>query len=510
MTLSVSAVNQQNIDRPGRTSVLWVDPPPSTTFRGECEDRQWEFHCISVDDFIAHAPGARAVILHVNPDDTDFRQRAQRIIDEAMMFGVTIVLLMRTRSTQFEPPTEEEMTEFSRGLKMLRHDSTRVIRCMQNHWHELAVNLASTGNEPAANDDLKFDGHTPDELESRVLLKRAFSDAEVLYIRPLTVGKSGAEVLRIAKTAKDASLRSTELVAKIYESEDLREESGYKLIESAVPHRLFAPVAKPRSRRGLKRSVVVYSFLHRAAPLVEMMGSGLPDLIESLFAHTLGTLHHVVAEQSDNLVARLMPRVIRESRELDEVSKAAAQTGALDWTSLRELIGAIRPIAYSLCTTHGDLHIGNLFVPEQTCDVVIIDYATVTPSSPFVVDPACLEVSLVFPPTFMLPAGWSNFPDPDWLRRAFQYPFTITNLGGPGAESSLVGAIEVIRRRMKKSGEDRAVYGMGVAAFLLRFASFEDNGTRERRVIAYEIAATILEAVRRELDQRHAKTKRGA
>jgi hypothetical protein len=225
-------------------------------------------------------------------------------------------------------------------------------------------------------------------------------------------------------------------------------------------------------------------------------------LVASLFGQTLrGFLSRVHSEKRrlGQLVAEGRPGVLRWTDDLGEAAKVArARVPALPTPEhLRTLITSAPERPVHLATVHGDLHAGNLFVRANGTDVIIIDYGSVASEAPLVLDPACLEVSLAFPPG---DAESVLFADPEaehTVRSLYRWPLR----GGGALEGSrswppqqewLAQAVRAIRMQAFALEPDAEVYGLVLGSYLLRYASFADHASVADRALAYECGCQLV------------------
>jgi len=501
--------------QPDRPVVLWVEHSPvREAFVAECRDRGLAVTAIRPDQLRSLAANARAVVLPVIGDDDSLQMRAQEVIDGAALHGLLVVLLMHVASTKLnEAPTEDEATSFYDAIRPLRRHVGQIWIRKDNASRENATEIQGAQLEPAQNSGLQIDADADVDEESRILLERAFFDKHSLSLERLSAGRSDATTWRVAVHGADSVRRLAHVIAKIAASESINaERSGIRLIEGAVPFRLYAPLLEFRFRQGLTKSIAVYEFLTRSEPLIDRLARTDDRLIDSLFTHTLAELHQSGEQKLGSLTEDLQSArgVIRWCDELRQIADVARDgTRVPGFEELRTLVTRMPPSRYALSTIHGDLHIGNLFVPEQTRDVVLIDYATVTLNAPRICDHACLEVSLAFPPPFLFEANPPDATFELWCRSAFEYPLRRRAVAIlTGTHKAICRSIRGIRDAVARDEEDPASYAIAVAAFLLRFASYEDNGSPERRRLAYELAAQLMSEASADLRGRHTPTKR--
>ena len=171
-----------------------------------------------------------------------------------------------------------------------------------------------------------------------------------------------------------------------------------------------------------------------------------------------------------------------------------------DVDDLERRISSIPAIRLATSTVHGDLTVRNLFVAAGASDVLLIDYGSVRQDAIAASDPACLEVSL----TFSSDDESSRCPtvriSPDWYRAAYRYPLDPSGVPAlKGSDSWIADAVRAIRSQTRLIEPRSAPYALAVAGYLLRFASFEDNGDVGDRALAYELASGLVLRVEAEV-----------
>lgn len=152
-------------------------------------------------------------------------------------------------------------------------------------------------------------------------------------------------------------------------------------------------------------------------------------------------------------------------------------------------------------------HFGNLFVRANSSDVIMIDYGSVASEAPLVLDPACLEVSLAFPPGHPAALLYAGTPAEQWLRALYRYPLRIAGVPGTvrppvhGGEW-LTDAVRAIRMQAFALEPDPDVYAMVVGTYLLRYASFGDQASIADRALAYQCGCQLVGSVARPVESR--------
>lgn len=116
---------------------------------------------------------------------------------------------------------------------------------------------------------------------------------------------------------------------------------------------------------------------------------------------------------------------------------------------------------------------------------------------PAVADAACLEVSLAFPNQVSRDRLRRTAPtgDIDWLRRAYAYPLDPHAVPTrDDSERWLPDTLRALRGAARQHDASSIAYAVAVLSYLLRYASFADNGPAEDRSVAYALAARLAAA----------------
>jgi hypothetical protein len=131
--------------------------------------------------------------------------------------------------------------------------------------------------------------------------------------------------------------------------------------------------------------------------------------------------------------------------------------------------------------------------------VLLIDFGSIEFGMPVATDPACLEVSITFAPEeARRELGGRTAPsaDAEWLRGAYRFPldpFAVPHRYGK--ESWVAEAVRAIRGVARQLESSTAPFAIATASYLIRFASYCENGSAADRALAYELAARLVLAV---------------
>ncbi len=500
-----------------RREVLWLAPPiPNAAFIEACRLQDLTLIAVQVEDVETHAPNARALLLPVPTPDRQFMKRARVAIATARQHGQLVGLVFQTDARPGDMPPEADAKAYFQVCRRLEREGLSY-RGFYYHWDLIARDLASLQVEPGANDALVIEGADSIDQEAHILLRRAFHDLSSIRLDALSGGKSGAGIWQISTVSSDGRPLPLTVVAKISTPEKIAaEKSACLLIERYVPHRLYAPLVKERCLSALNSAVATYQFLSRSEELATRLSTSGPALIGNLFEYTLGGMHGTAVTTSGKIVPEFGPEGLKIFKWTDELEVAADHAlgrGARvpRPAELQQILDELPTSTFKSGIVHGDAHLGNLFVPVDTLDVVLIDYGSVRQNAPVVADVACLEVSILFSCCAHAKLGHAALLER--MLDAYSYPLTPSKTRALGVVTGSITAatIRALRERARTLDPNHTTYCVAVAAYLIRFAAYAENGTTDIRGIAYELAAQLISnagvAMHHELGRAHGKVR---
>ena len=397
-------------------------------------------------------------------------------------------------------PPEEDIRRYFQTFRRLERQFP--IRGFYSNWDVIARELSTIQVEPGANPDLVIDGAAPVDREAELLLRRAFYDFKSLHLEALAGGRSGAEIWRVSGTLADGRPAVLSVVAKISTPTKIAaEKSACLIIESLVPPHLYAPLLKERCLTAIERAVAAYHFLARCESIADRLAGSGARLMSNLFEHTLSGLHRDGSITTSLIAREFGPEALKAFRFTEDLNAAAARALARGArvprpAELQQLLDELLKSTFAVGTVHGDLHVGNLFVRIGTDDVVIIDYGSVRKNAALVADGACLEVSLLFPSVPLVDRAL--YPAPassvEALVNAYKMPLRPSQARQlEGVVGRVIaGVIRRIRERARALDANPCSYAIAIAAYLIRFAAFSENGALDDRSVAYELATTLI------------------
>lgn len=506
----------RSVPNPARRTVLWHGGPLPEGLVHAVLGQGWQSQHVSSAEVLAKTclQDARGLVIEVSEggsvkpparDQTDVQAATAALvplIELALTYGVPVAVVMGPDHGALDDLSLRVQRFVELTTPLLREGEPRVTYTLRQ-WDRLIMWLDQWAPGPPASPHLRLEGDMPTtmEYEAEVLLRRAFYDAEIVTLERIAGGKSGAAVWSAVTHTVSGAYRASPFLVKYNALTKTRtERSRYEqYANDLVSFRLRPPLHPTRSVEGLMHGLLVFDFIDRAIAFGTALTTYAPgQLIGSLFGHTLeGCLRH-----AREVVAPL-PRAFSRIKALHwsaacEDAATLAQVGAPSLPAMLELraqVDSMTAVPHRIATAHGDLHTGNLLVAAGSSDVLLIDYGSID-SMPVVTDPACLEVSITFAPADMresLGLRMSPFHDAAWLRRAYQYPLEAFAVPPKfGRHAWVAEAVRAIRGATRQLESNPVAYAVAVASYLIRYASYTDNGALEDRALAYELAATLM------------------
>ena len=365
----------------------------------------------ALDDDVAHGRAVLTTILETHPGTPIIAFSAYGTVE------IMQDLLRRARQEDFlgEGTPREMLVFYSKDqlpdCVALLHGFAESVETLGQI--EIAVGLA--------NIQLPWE----DERILRVYARRL--GASVVRVSPLTGGLSGSRVLRLRLEAAGAHVAS--VVAKLDTVAAVCDEQHRveTLVAPVLPSGSY-PSAVTLLRAGAgSRGGIFYRF------------AGGYD--RSLFDAVAGGAGAEVVAAVRQLTEPWREGAPVEQLNLETIRNSLVQSADLP----QDLQGAVRSdesveVSARRCTTHGDLHLFNVLVPDDG-QPMIIDFAAVG-SRPASVDPVTLELSMIFHPDAREVCGewpsteqaehWDDLnsyvdgcPHPDYIRACRLWAFEV-------------------------------------------------------------------------------------
>jgi len=471
-----------------RKEILWFGGNPPESLILELKQRgDLMVNAISEAKLEELAPFSRGVIIEFNDDQDLFLAKVRHACDAVLNHGLIIILVHR------EEWQLTSLAELLNGSLDLTTDYVIPVYGIEN-WAVVAEKVARHNPGPGANFSLRIDGIGDLDRQMSLLLSRAFSDFDKIYLERLGGGFSHAQVFTVlpSRTRGKAFPRPMPYLAKIDTLDRIKqEEANYtQYVADYVPFNHRPNLDFSRSAYGKELAVFVEDFIERAIPLRDALPVGnASTLIASLFDSALRGWRLCVELDNVPVVTRFKDlKVLRRSDALEQSARLAKQQygTSIDVDTLMNLLDSVGLIKCLQCTIHGDLHSANIFIVGGSTQAVLIDFYK-TQLGPAVADPACLEVDLAFNvnPSF----------DQDFLLDVYKYPLTAPDFGvRQSGHDTLWEALRTIRL-FGCSGEVGCyAYVIAVVSYLIRFASYEDNES-SHRALTYFIAQDLAQKV---------------
>jgi len=345
---------------------------------------------------------------------------------------------------------------------------------------------------------LELLGDVPADEQCLLLFRRAFSDLDVLQLRKLQGGMSGAAVWEGRAGGRSAGLRPHPFLVKHGPLAKIRDENQRfsQFVKRRRHWRNVPDFIDEWYVEGSRHGLLVQEFIDSAWPFAEAVIRANPaPLIANLFEVALAGCH---GAGGPSIGRPFQAFTDLKALKWDRADLQAAAARAkvieplvLELEDFRRAFESLPAIPYRRGLIHGDLHQGNLFVHAGSSDVLVVDFANAA-YGPVVADHACLEVSLAFPireTDCTEPVGYTA-----WLDLIYEPPLCATQVAEMhGGQAGIAAAIRAIRANATAVNGRAEAYDVAVAAYLIRFAAFGDQAVT-RRAHAYILAAHLLQA----------------
>lgn len=335
--------------------------------------------------------------------------------------------------------------------------------------------------EPGQETSAEAFARCPDD---ETIIQRAFGDYPRVRVRLLLSKQAGLKSRHVFQVWPEVN-DGPEVIPFIIKSgsaEDVAIELGntQQACDDSTPFPYFAPLALDRSVTIDPRSALVSHFVERATLLEDYIRYNSPALaIASIFDGPLRAWRSSVQDADLNVgkFARSQGLV----GTAVQYAKAYADSGEGCSTpdQMMAKVDSLGDRTVKFCRSHGDLHLKNVFVRENSVEIVLVDFnrAGLAPASK---DPAELEVSLAFSPLAKIEEPLAE----DLVMRLYDRPLlSQVNLSRRSHPRAL--AVEQVRRQtIGLVSEDE--YREMVAAHCLWYAA------RRKDALAYRVADRLL------------------
>jgi len=359
-------------------------------------------------------PECRALLIHVDNPTTDANQTARlaAILDDlarpALDNGVLVTLVVQGSAADQVSAIQAVYQRFKLpGIVDTFRYRPNIIAWVPNVVGPLAQACARHEPGPAWRPlTVVMAGDRPIEQSNRRLLERAFSDCDRLEVRLLQERSARVGRVSVYRVQPGRADRPDPVpfIVKIGHPEVIDAEEGATAWACGdhTPYPYFPPLTPERNVSSRDRRALVSQFVDRAILFDDYIRSHSPAVaVASLFDGPLRCWRSNSRSEQVRIGQYVLENgLVRPwlSAYQNVYRRAHRVHGGV--RKPRLLISALRnlpAIAVNICGAHGDLHVKNLFVRENSVDIVLIDFnrAGEAPASR---DPAELEVSLAFSP----------------------------------------------------------------------------------------------------------------
>jgi len=362
--------------------------------------------------------------------------------------------------------------------------------------------------ERPANHSLKLKTKETLNLTFQTLLKRAFSDFQTIELDDLPGGRSTIRGVWKVTGVDTNGVRYEPFVVKFGAKTRITGEieSNRAVVEDLIPFQNHPAIAYERCVFGMGERLFVSRFVDNATRLDDFLVRISPTLgITALFDRALRTwrapINHVqdtiqIAERFHNFWAipkKNEPDAIKVPYEL---AKKETLTGILTPNALLQRLYATPKVKCRVGHAHGDLHARNVFVRDNSTEVVLIDFATWHQPSPMSRDPATLDVALAFD---IWDDGKTAFDVKPLSQGKLEELYSAPLLCPPRKHCESFRDQAIIRLRIEAASDcSEDEYKSAIICCLLRFARFEPKGAKDHvanvnrmRALAYQRASIL-------------------
>lgn len=315
--------------------------------------------------------------------------------------------------------------------------------------------------------------------QDEVLLQRAFAEFGRVDVQPLSGGLTEASVWRVKATDK-AGRSPQPFLVKAGSLSAITEEIA-TMRDFVLDHMPFTnrpPLLLDRSVSGFDRGLIVSMLVERSERLDEYLArkGSSEKVIPSIFEGPLRCWrdNKKAAELALGLVYEQRVRGSRDPNtghhtkdaDLNEAHRLALKidaTSPAPETIIGKLASYPKRVTMT-CQAHGDLHPRNIFVRDNSDEIILIDFAkSGQVGNPLVLDASTLDVALAFD-------GWRDAGTGVSLAE-IKALYAPPLFAAPSVELSPRGsAIQVLRRHSHHDCPDESEYTSAIVAGLLRTA----------------------------------------
>ena len=441
----------------------------------------------SEQDLIAGLSIARAAVFEFDGNIPTYIARIRRTREPALQNGVLIALVngAGVDPEAFQVVTTQAFADVDRPYGP-EYAQFRPIRAFRRDFCLAAHEISVWQPGPTNNSSMKIRGAF--KADHEILLRRGFSDFDSIEVAVLTEGKSGARVYSVRPLKQPR----TPFLAKVDETDRIAAEADryFKYVSKTVDfnNRPNLDTARTVFTPGL--SILVEDFLERARPIYDVLPNSTPAiLISSIFEGALRNWRRDSKSRKLKLshdVVHLEKILQRRTATFFAAAERAKQKlkSPFDGEQLLSACGAVETLSCVCNRIHGDLHAGNIYITSGSSDAILIDFYT-TDEGPSVLDPACLEVDIVFNRAMSISHALAL--------KFYQTPLELPSVH-TALDSKYLWLLDTVRaiRMFGFADMDRRAYTFAVACYLIRYASFDDSGTASSRAVATCIASHLI------------------
>jgi hypothetical protein len=463
--------------------------------------RGLELKPVSATEALTHFNSARAVIVSDAPGKF------------SLIKDLLSDLFLRAEDHELAPVVLTHSLADLAQVSALRdkdHPGSKAKIFQTNELWKAAEWIARHDVGPPAGDVKIEPSSLPLSTDEALLLRRAFSDCDEIFVESLPGGRASMSVYRVHARLQQSDVGRYPLpfFVKIDGPEEINSESQryHRYAELYIPSHLRPKLDKERCICTRSCAALVGSFVDDAVPLRRwlLLGQG-SGILHALFEKSLKgfrlqpfatgqkPFEGVLAGFVKNRIKaeNILTQIVEHARREFGVSRSPEEMEAVCCAEAEKLACLMGPC-------HGDLHSGNVMV--RGGDAMLIDFSSAG-DGPMTADPAALEVSLMFGTdedddanSF---AAWREFTDQI-------YDGNVQSLHPPALSESKPGRFSWLRRSIRELrhillgcnvGESEAK--IVLAAYLMRYARLGADALKKGDTVAFERHAYALAVAER-------------
>ncbi len=330
--------------------------------------------------------------------------------------------------------------------------------------------------------------------QDELLLRRAFGELSCIEVRALGGGLSGASIWQVEATKHDGR-KTLPFLAKVGPLREITEEidTTKDFVVGHIPFTNRPGLVEARCVAGVDRRVIVSDFVEKSERFDDYVARtrSVEKVVRSIYTGPLRNWRSNATVEKVRVGMEYVRRVRGEANKHAEglqrahVMAQRVDTASVSPEALLSILEQLPEREIKSCQAHGDLHPRNIFVRDNSEEIILIDFAKAGDlGNPILRDTATLDVALAFD-------GWERAETrvgPEEIDVLYTRPlFGIV----PQRLSHRAATITFVREQAKIDAIDEHDYAGALVAMLLRTARLLANADSKLEFRAKFVAAAI-------------------